>query len=76
MYPISTSSSPASSAPASPTEDKQGYFPSTNFVNPSIRIHECGKYGTCNCAGCTGCNGDVYCITSQQCYKCYCECKV
>ncbi|CEF86850.1 unnamed protein product [Fusarium graminearum] len=64
------------SAPSSPVEEKQRYFPSANAVEPRIHIHEFGKYGTCQCAGCTGCNGDIYCISSQQCYKCYCKCAV
>ncbi|GKU22602.1 unnamed protein product [Fusarium langsethiae] len=73
---ISSPSSPVSSAPSYPIEGKQGYFPSANAIDPNIHVHEFVKYGTCKCAGCTGCNRYIYCISSQQCYTCYCKCPV
>ncbi|RKK09045.1 hypothetical protein BFJ63_vAg7717 [Fusarium oxysporum f. sp. narcissi] len=62
------------SIPGSPSGDKQEHYPDALSQDP--QVHECGKGIRCHCQGCDGCTGKIYCITSLQCYDCYCNCPV
>ncbi|RKK67552.1 hypothetical protein BFJ69_g14401 [Fusarium oxysporum] len=62
------------SIPGSPSGDKQEHYP--NALSQYPQVHECGKGIRCHCQGCDGCTGKIYCITSLQCYDCYCNCPV